>query len=119
PVFDPFVHPFEVYEKIALVGFCSQEFTISGLYLWHTWNTLRHSRGNDARQVMKHLIFVNVIVILMDFTLLGTVFGNMYAIETTYKSALYSIKLKLEFPILNQLRNLVQKRRCSCGYSAL
>ena len=39
----------------------------------------------------------------MDLTLLGTEFANHYEIETTYKSALYSIKLKLEFAVLNQL----------------
>ena len=61
---------------------------------------------------------MDAIVILMDITVLAIEFGNVYDIETTYKSALYSIKLNLEFPILNQLRDLFQKRRCSCGYPA-
>jgi len=33
---------------------------------------------------------------------------TVYAIQTPYKSAVYSIKLKLEFTILNQLMNLVK-----------
>jgi len=116
---EPFLHPFEVYEKIALIGFCSQEFTISGLYMWETWKLLRIVRanqGNDIRRVMRHIIYVNILVVLMDLALLGIVFGNKYQIETTYKSAMYSTKLKLEFPVLNQLRNLAVKRSCSCDH---
>lgn len=39
----------------------------------------------------------------MDLSVLGTEFANRYEIQTTYKSAVYSVKLKLEFVILNQL----------------
>ena len=49
-------------------------------------------------------------MILMDITLLGTEYANEYSIETTYKSTLYSIKLKLEFAILNRLRALVKSQ---------
>ena len=52
---------------------------------------------------MRDLILVNILIILMDISLLGTQFAGHYEIETTYKSAAYSIKLKLEFIILNQL----------------
>jgi hypothetical protein len=117
---DPFLRPFEIYEKIALIGFSAQEFTISGLYMWETWKMLQAvqaSRSDSVRRVMKHLIYVNAFVILLDLILLGLVFANAYQIETTYKSAMYSTKLKLEFPVLNQLRNLVQKRGCYCGGS--
>jgi hypothetical protein len=110
----PFLRPFMIYEKIMLIGFCTQECIISGLYIWETWKMLRVmkvTRGKDIRRVWKHLIYVNVLVILMDFTLLGIEFGGQYKIETTYKSALYSIKLKLEFAVLNELRNLVQREK--------
>ena len=55
---------------------------------------------------MRHLIVVNVFIIFLDFSLLGTEFANHYEIQTTYKSVIYSIKLKLEFNILNQLVKL-------------
>lgn len=58
---------------------------------------------------MRHLIIINVLIILMDLTLLGTEFAGHYEIETTYKSALYSIKLKLEFAVLNQLVMLTRR----------
>lgn len=57
---------------------------------------------------MRHLLRVNILIIVMDLTLLGTEFANHYEIQTTYKSALYSIKLKLEFVVLNQLVKLTK-----------
>lgn len=35
-------------------------------------------------------------------------FGTVYDIQTSYKGAVYSVKLKIEFTILNQLMNLVK-----------
>lgn len=48
----------------------------------------------------------------MDVTLLVLIFVDLYSIETTYKGTLYATKLKLELPILNQLRNLVKRNTC-------
>jgi hypothetical protein len=118
---EPFVAPFAVYEKIQITAFSLQEFLISALYIWEARKMLRslaNVKREEARKVMIHLILVNILMIMMDITLLATEYANEYAIETTYKSALYSIKLKLEFSILNRLRALV-KSRCqstlSCG----
>lgn len=110
----PYLQPFAIYEKIMLFGFCTQECIISGLYIWETWKMLQLMKitsGKDIRRIWKHLIYVNIFVILMDFALIGIEFGGQYDIETTYKSAMYSVKLKLEFAVLNQLRSLVQRER--------
>jgi hypothetical protein len=119
---EPFLTPFAVYEKIQITAFSTQEFIISALYIWEARKTLQSIssiKRDEARRVMIHLIFVNILMILMDITLLGTEYANEYSIETTYKSTLYSIKLKLEFAILNRLRTLVKSRRqgtLSCGF---
>jgi hypothetical protein len=108
-----FYSAYEIYEKIQITAFSLQEFIISALYIWEARKML-HSIGNikkeEARSVMIHLIVVNVLMILMDITLLGTEYANEYSIEMTYKSTLYSIKLKLEFAILNRLRALVKSQ---------
>jgi len=112
----PFLQPFAIYEKIMLFGFSTEECIISGLYIVETWKTLqilKATRGKDIDRVWKHLIYVNILAILMDFTIIGIEFGNQYAIETSYKSAVYSIKLKLEFAVLNQLRTLAQREKLS------
>jgi hypothetical protein len=55
---------------------------------------------------MLHLIYVNVLIILMDITLLCTEYANLYEIQITFKGTLYSIKLRLEFAVLNSLMSL-------------
>jgi len=112
----PFLTPFAVYEKIQITAFSTQEFIISALYIWEArkmLQSLANIKREEARKVMIHLILVNILMILMDITLLGTEYANEYSIETTYKSTLYSIKLKLEFAILNRLRTLVKSRHQS------
>jgi hypothetical protein len=97
-------------EKIQVTGFCIQEFIISGLYVHATRQILKPGetfQKKRFRRVMRHLIYVNILVILMDITLLGTEYANLYDIQITFKGTLYSIKLRLEFAILNQLRSIV------------
>jgi hypothetical protein len=98
-------------EKIQVTGFCIQEFIISGLYVYATRQILKPGetfQKKRFRRVMRHLIYVNILVILMDITLLGTEYANLYDIQITFKGTLYSIKLRLEFAILNQLRSIVR-----------
>ncbi len=112
----PFITPMAVYEKIQITAFSTQEFIISALYIWEARKMLKsllNVKREEARYVMIHLILVNVLIILMDITLLGTEYGNDYSIEATYKPFLYSVKLKLEFSILNRLRALVKTRHQS------
>ena len=109
----PFLAPFSIYEKIQITAFSMQEFIISALYIWEARKMLQsiaRVKREEARTVLYHLICVNVLIIVMDITLLGTEYANQYAIQTTYKSTLYSVKLKLEFAILNRLRALVKSQ---------
>jgi hypothetical protein len=73
----------------------------------------------DARTVFKHLLAVNLLLVLMDITMLIVEFVGYFEVQVLYKvgtyilehnlranvpkAALYSIKLKLEFWILNKL----------------
>jgi hypothetical protein len=66
--------------------------------------------SRKARRIIIHLIAVNIIIILMDITLLGTEYADQYQIQTTYKGALYSIKLVMEFSILEQLCAYLKER---------
>lgn len=109
----PFLKPFAIYEKIQITAFSMQEFIISTLYIWEARKMLEsiaRVKRDEVRNVLYHLICVNVLIIVMDATLLGTEYANQYSIETTYKSILYSVKLKLEFAILNRLRALVKSQ---------
>lgn len=108
---DPFLTPYSIYEKFQVTVFFVQECVISGLYMWQTVKTLRtegNIRGKAGRTVMIHLLYMNVIIIIMDITLLGVEYAGYYYIQTTYKAAVYSVKLKMEFSILNKLIKLVR-----------
>lgn len=57
---------------------------------------------------MTHLIWVNVIIVFLDLTILGLEYSGLYDIQTAYKGLVYSVKLKLEFSILNRLVELTK-----------
>ncbi|KAH6645547.1 hypothetical protein BKA67DRAFT_595852 [Truncatella angustata] len=106
----PYFMAYTVYEKIQLTVFFIQECIISGAYVWETTKLLhvtRDIRGKrGAHRVMGHLIFVNVVVIILDISVLALEFSNFFALQTGYKPLVYSVKLKMELSILNRLVEL-------------
>ena len=101
-----YVHAFNVMEKLQMTAFCSQEFIISGVYVYSTIRLLKPVYHGRTRKVMTQLIWINLIIIGMDVCLLAMEYSNIYTIEATLKAMVYSIKLKLEFAVLNQLMTL-------------
>ncbi|KAM6513133.1 hypothetical protein FALCPG4_015604 [Fusarium falciforme] len=99
--------PYTIMEKIEVTAFFLQEVILSGFYIAETVKLMRLERamGNteSSRRLMKHLILVNVLIILLDITILGLEYANQYEYQTAYKCFVYSTKLKLEFTILNRL----------------
>jgi hypothetical protein len=104
-----FMFPYSVYEKIQVTIFFIQESIISGLYVFSIFAMLKPSgsvKGPPLRKAMRHLMYINIAIVIMDLTILGTEYAGHYEIQTLYKGALYSVKLKLEFRILNELIDL-------------
>lgn len=66
---------------------------------------------------------INVIVIVLDITLLPSEFTNLYIIETTFKEVVYSIKLILRFAVLGKLVQFVcgnsNNRNCETQRSSI
>jgi len=103
---DTFTKAFNIVEKLQMTAFCIQEFIISSIYVYATVKLLRPVYHGKTRKVMTHLIWINLIIIAMDVVLLAMEYDNRYEIEATLKPMVYSIKLKLEFAVLNQLMTL-------------
>lgn len=101
------VKPYSVMEKIQVTIFFIQEIIISSFYIFETLKLMRLERtvGNKrgSRRLMNHLVFVNLLIILLDITILGLEYADQYEYQTSYKAFVYSTKLKLEFTILNRL----------------
>jgi hypothetical protein len=110
----PFERPYVIYEKLQLCVFFAQECIISGLYVWETTRLLKlkETIGNsNTSRVLIHLIYVNVIIILLDIAIMSLEFAGMYDVQTAWKPLAYSVKLKLEFSILDRLVDLIQNKR--------
>ncbi len=110
---EPYIRPYAIYERVQVTIFFIQEVIISALYVYKTWQILQSEggiRGRNARKVMTHLIWVNVIIIILDVTVLAIEYAGFYNVQVIYKAAVYSVKLKMEFSILNRLLDLFQGR---------
>jgi hypothetical protein len=109
----PFLGIFNIYEKIQVTIFFLQEVVLSGLYIHETVKImrLRNINGNSSNtKMMRHLIGTNILIIILDVTIVTLEFCNLYNVQTAYKGAAYSVKLKLEFNILNRLVEIVSPR---------
>ena len=105
---DRFVRGYNVMEKIQMTGFCLQEFIISGLYLWECAKFLRTDKQDKSRKTLYELFYINLLIIIMDLSLLGLEYANLYILEIVIKGMVYSVKLKLEFAILGKLVQYVR-----------
>ncbi|RYP38036.1 hypothetical protein DL767_002685 [Monosporascus sp. MG133] len=101
---------YPIYEKVEVTIFFMQELVISSFYIICTVPSFRNERflGKKVGRMWHRLILVNALVIALDATILGLEYGNLYDIQTAYKGMAYSIKLKLEFSVLNDLINITK-----------
>ena len=116
-----FAFPYAVFERIQVTVFFIQESIISGLYLYYMFNlfyvggTLSESHGQAGRRLMLHLIYMNLAVLGLDVCILVLEFTGQYASQTAAKGLIYSVKLKLEFNILNRLVDVARRVSVSSG----
>lgn len=112
------IDAFSIFDKIQVGVFFVQESIISGFYIYETVRLLGPVGGrnrNPLRKLLSHLILVNILVLIFDATLLGTEYSGNFEIQTTYKPAIYSIKLKIEFSVLNRLIGIVKNKELALG----
>lgn len=110
----PYIHAFDIYEKIQLAGFSLQECILSGMYLWEATTTLKPMmavKGAEGRRMIRHLAILFVTTVLLDSSLMATEYTNHFDIQTTLKPVVYSVKLKMEFVVLNELLVFTQACR--------
>jgi hypothetical protein len=107
------VRVFSTFDKVQVGMFFVQESIISAFYIYETVRLLGpvgKMKQNPLRKLLAHLILVNVLVLVLDATLLGTEYSGHFEIQTTYKAAIYSVKLKIEFSVLNRLVSIVKNK---------
>ncbi|KAL5360581.1 hypothetical protein BJX96DRAFT_165265 [Aspergillus floccosus] len=110
---EPIIRGYNVMERLQLAWFCAQEMLISGIYIWETarFLHLRPDKDPSRHKTLYELLLINIIIILMDVALLTLQYSGLYALQTTLKATVYSIKLKLEFAVLRKLVSLVNTQQ--------
>jgi hypothetical protein len=107
--------PSLVMDRIQVTTFFIQEIVLSTLYIWKT-NSYLKTRSilvrDDKRvhRVMRHLLYINLLIIFLDIVILVLSFvRGVFWVQAALKPAVYAMKLRLEFSILNRLVESVQE----------
>jgi hypothetical protein len=108
---EPFLKLYAVWERLQLCCYFVQETIISGLYIHEITRILkpevhnnlstegvrardqemgsvtmpRKMRSQRGRRVMKHLLYVNIVIVILDVTLLVSEFIGQFDIQVLYK----------------------------------
>jgi hypothetical protein len=98
-----------VLEKIQQTVFTIQETAISSLYIYHTARFLNNGYAVQTRKVISLLVAVQVTVVALDILLTVFDYNEMFTLKCTIHPFVYSVKLKLEFIVLNQLQQVVKR----------
>ncbi|PLB44914.1 hypothetical protein P170DRAFT_440121 [Aspergillus steynii IBT 23096] len=100
-----------IYERLVVTVSCAREYIILGIYNFEAFRSLKpviSIKGRQGRRVRQILVATTLIIVFLDAGLLITEFQDRRVIKMTYSSFAISVKLKMEFAILNKLINLVQ-----------
>lgn len=118
---------YAVFEKVQILTFMAQEFLLSGLYLWKAYAFLcqytcpalqlspsrisaaRRQSCRKVRGLLLCLISANVVVMLLDVTIVALEFAGLHQVQLSYKALAYALKLKVELGILNRLVGFVRR----------
>ncbi|KAH7146153.1 hypothetical protein EDB81DRAFT_607800, partial [Dactylonectria macrodidyma] len=109
---ETYLHTFVVYERVEIVLFSMQESIISGLFLWegyHSFQAVIALRGAEGRKIVAQLVALFLVNLLLDSVLVTLEYTDNFDLETASKPLIYSIKLKVEFIILNRLLTFIRQ----------
>ncbi|KAH7383346.1 hypothetical protein BKA66DRAFT_441678 [Pyrenochaeta sp. MPI-SDFR-AT-0127] len=95
-------------ERVQIVMFSAQETIISFFYVRAAYQYLknRFAQQDKTRSAMFLLLLVQVIIVAVDIALIVIDFAGYLQLKLFIHSFVYSVKLELEFVVLNQLVEL-------------
>jgi hypothetical protein len=86
--------------------FSTQEIIITSLYVRAAYQYLQskfNAQKSKTRSAICLLLFAQVVIILLDVTIVGLNMAGLSKLKAIVHSFIYCIKLELEFVVLNQL----------------
>ncbi|KAF5855251.1 hypothetical protein ETB97_009565 [Aspergillus alliaceus] len=103
-----FVKGYNIMERIQLVGFCLQEFLLSGIYIWETSRLLRLRPQCSAHRItLTQLLLINVVILLLDAAVVAFEYAGLFSLQVFFKPVACGLKLRLEYAILGGLIQFV------------
>ncbi|KAJ5689129.1 hypothetical protein N7462_003521 [Penicillium macrosclerotiorum] len=101
---------FNKWEKVQLTVFFVQEIIISTIFIVQTTKLLRLYPNQSARRanIMYQLLAINLLIIVLDITLLTLEFMGLFITQTVLKCFFYTVKLKLEIAVLSRLTSFTR-----------
>ncbi|KAI0404630.1 integral membrane protein [Xylaria palmicola] len=120
-----------VWDRLQTTVFFVQETVLSVLYIWQTRKYLAdmsplleqsqtsidsattRAKIGKTKTMLHHLLYINILIISLDIALLGVQYANLFYLQGAFKPAIYGVKLKLEFVILNRLIKSISRRKMS------
>ncbi|KAK4690348.1 hypothetical protein P7C71_g6423, partial [Lecanoromycetidae sp. Uapishka_2] len=98
-----------IMERFNQLGYTLAEVIISGTYIKCLLELLKTKSSVRQRRVMLDLIYVNIIVVGLDFIEIILIWLNINAIAHPIQTFSYIVKFRLEFVILNQTHSPYSK----------
>jgi hypothetical protein len=97
-------------EKVQVVVFSVEEILLTYFYVRAAYHYLRSRfvERKETRRVMSLLLAVQIIIICVDILLVVMEFTSLAKLKLYLHSFVYSVKLELEFVVLNQLVQISQ-----------
>ncbi|TLS29516.1 hypothetical protein PpBr36_00646 [Pyricularia pennisetigena] len=113
---------FTIFENCQTGLISAQEALISWIYVREArraFKPIQVIKGDRVKKTLKGLVWLFVLTALLDLSLMGLAYsGRQFAIMTSYKGVVYSVKLQVEGVVLNSLTKLMRRRSCTCGSTA-
>ncbi|KAK2056897.1 integral membrane protein [Colletotrichum caudatum] len=109
--------PFKIYEKVELVVFTIQETIIAALFLYEGYKSLKPLSAIKPKSVtnmVRHLAALFAAVLVLDTGLIVLEYNDKFDLQTMCKPFVYSVKIKVEFVVLNKLLAFTRMSTCNC-----
>lgn len=97
------------FEKVQVTMFFLQAIVISGIYVYYSVKRIREEANRMeafTRRILLGLIIFNCIYVCLETSILILEWSLPIKLSGVYKATTYSVKLKLEYKILNRLSEL-------------
>ncbi|KAJ5188985.1 hypothetical protein N7491_005307 [Penicillium cf. griseofulvum] len=111
----PYDRPAAIYDRLQTSGFAIQDTVICAIYVREALRALKpvfESKGPQGRKIIYRIIIANLFGIFLNILIVVAEYKIHY-IVISFKTVAYSLKLKLEFHALMQLRELTRTYPCA------